>query len=281
MSEEDASTERVHIANTGEVVYLYCFARSALLQVVEAKGVDGRDPPVLRRFDDVSAVVSLIPSDEFCGPAAKTRLEDLSWIGPRACRHEAVVEEVMRHSPVFPVRFGTIFSSLERLDCVLERHRDSISAFLNRVAEKEEWAVKAFVNRATATEGLFQMSLAGHGERLAASSPGVRYLEERRIRTDVEKELKGRLSKACKEVAEGLSNCASDWRERKVLPVEAEGCDMVVNWAFLVPESAMTEFRAQIDRANARYARQGLRFQGSGPWPPYSFFPCLDAETEG
>ena len=54
-----------------------------------------------------------IRREEFAGPEAELNLQQLSWVGPRALRHEAVIEEVMASSPVLPARFGTLFSSAE------------------------------------------------------------------------------------------------------------------------------------------------------------------------
>jgi hypothetical protein len=63
-----------------------------------------------------------------------------------------------------------------------------------------------------------------------------------------------------------------------VLSREVTGMDkdMVLNWAFLVPRKAVADFRTRIEQANAEHDRQGLVFQLSGPWPPYSFCPALE-----
>ncbi len=281
MGEEEVCMERLAKTSSAEVVYLYCFARSPHLSTIEAKTVDDGDDLFLRRFLDIAAVISTVPGDEFCSPAAEERLKDLSWVGARACRHEKVVEDVMRRSPVFPVRFGTIFSSLERLDGVLQKHHDSISTFLDQVEGKDEWGVKAFVNRAQVQEELFRRSLAAHRERLASSSPGMRYFQEQRLRTSVEKKLKDWLKEVCEQITRDLSNYASQCCTRKVLPIEAKGLDMVLNSAFLVPRNVVTEFRARIDLVNAEQLERGLVLHVSGPWPPYSFSPSLDAEGDG
>ena len=40
---------------------------------------------------------------------------DLAWVAPRVCRHEAVIEEAMRQSPVLPARFATLFQTIASL----------------------------------------------------------------------------------------------------------------------------------------------------------------------
>ena len=119
---------------------------------------------------------------DFSGPEAEERLRDLTWIGPRAIRHQEVVAGLMRHSPVLPARFGTIFASLANLEKMLQRHHDSIDGFLKRITGQEEWAVKGLLDRQGAQEKLFSLNLAREAESLEALPPGKRYFEERRLR---------------------------------------------------------------------------------------------------
>jgi len=264
----------------GEGIYLFCFARPHVPPVLDVSGLDDRYPVLQWTFGDILAVFGRISLEEFCGPLAESRMQDLSWVGPRACRHEEVIDHVMRHSPVLPARFGTIFSSPESLEGLVKMHHDAISRFLDQVADKEEWAVKGHMDRAKAKEELLPVILAREGGALASLSPGVRYFQEQRIRAGAEKELNLWLKEICKRVANDLSRFAADLYERKVLSREATGMDgdMVLNWAFLVPRSAATDFRTRIERANTDHAQQGLAFQLSGPWPPYSFCPSLKME---
>jgi hypothetical protein len=267
-------------AGKGKGIYLFCFARPHVPPVVNVSGIGDRYLVLQWTFEDILAVLTKVSLEEFCGPLAESRMQNLSWIGPRACRHEEVIEHVMRHSPVLPARFGTIFSSPESLEGLVKMHHDAISRFLDQVTDKEEWAVKGLMDRAKAKEELLSVILAREGGALASLSPGVRYFQEQRIRAGAEKELNLWLKEICKRVANDLSRSATDFRERKVLSREATGMDgdMVLNWAFLVPRSVAADFRKRIEQANSDHAQQGLAFHLSGPWPPYSFCPPLKIE---
>ncbi len=263
-------------------IYLFCIARSDLLPEIDGKGVDGRNLLFLHRLSDITAVVSIISLEDFCGESAESRMQDFSWVGPRAYRHEVVIEQVMRHSPVLPVRFGTIFSSLENLEKRLKKHRVPISRFLDQMSNQEEWSVKGFLDRAKAKEKLLSIHLCQQEDRLASLSAGMRYFEEKRIGARVEKELCSWLRKVCRKIGGNLNRYASEFCERKLLPRNAtgsDGRDMILNWAFLVPRSAVDDFCKLIDRANKDQAYLGLSFELSGPWPPYSFYPSLDGEV--
>jgi hypothetical protein len=259
-------------------LYLFCFARSNLIGELEGIGVDGHPPVwVFRHFPDLCAIVSEVLPEDFCGSAAELRMQDLAWVGPRALRHEAVVEEVMRHSPVLPARFGTLFSSLERLAGFLDRHRAAISQFLERVDEQEEWSVRGLLDRRQAGHALTSASLAAQEAQLAALPPGTRCFREQRIRQASEKELSLWLNATYRQVLCDLMKPASDFRECQVVPCERleSGIEVVLNWALLLPKGATAAFRSQIDQLNAHHAPKGLVFGLSGPWPPYRFVPPL------
>jgi hypothetical protein len=255
--------------------YLFCFARSGLLPELSGTGVDGERPLLVRSFAGLAAVLSTALVADFCGPAAEAKMEDISWLGIRAWRHEAVIEQVMAHSPVFPARFGTLFSSLENLEALQERHRRAISQFLDRMTDHEEWGVKGVLNRERALQGLQSCNQAGMD--LASLPPGMRYLREQQVRIAVEKELHQWLQKTCARVADELRGYATDLRARKVLATaDSDGAsEVILNWAFLAPRSARTDLCGHVERVSAQLTDQGLTFEITGPWPPYNFTPPL------
>ncbi len=258
-------------------LYLYCLTRSGTLAAIDGPGVDGEGPLEMIPFKDVVAVVSAVGVDDFLGPPAEARMKDLAWVGPRACRHEEVVERAMRVSPVVPARFATLFSSREILTTWLEAHHDALSLALDRFAGHEEWAVKGRLDRHKA-EARFVAAALAQQEGVLSSSPGRRYLEERRIQAGIGHELDAWLREVSAGIARALLEHAVELREREVVDGGApdeEGA-RILNWAFLVPRSRLDDFGARIQQINAEHAPHGLVFDLSGPWPPYSFCPSLE-----
>jgi hypothetical protein len=261
-----------------KVLYLFCFARSHLVGEIEGTGVDGRlSLWVFRTAPDLCAIVSEVPLEDFCGAEAELRMQELAWVAPRALRHEEVVEKVRRQSPVLPSRFGTLFSSSASLAEFLKLHHQTISQFLDRVADQDEWSVKGLLDRKQAGQALISESITAQQAQLAPLPPGTRYFQEQRIRAGAEKELSLWLSQTCRQIASDLREQASDFCVCPVVPCEPpeSEIEVVVNWAFLLPKNSTTAFRARIDELNANHAPQGLIFELSGPWPPYRFVPPL------
>ncbi|MHB8069369.1 MAG: GvpL/GvpF family gas vesicle protein [Desulfobaccales bacterium] len=264
-------------------LYLFCLAWLSRLPPLplEGRGLNGSPLQVIS-FQHLAAVCCQVPLEDFCGPDAEERLRDLSWIGPWAIHHQEVVAGVMLHSPVLPARFGTIFSSPATLDKVLQLHEDTIVRFLERVADQQEWAVKGLLDRSGAKERMYSLQLAREAKRLEALPPGQRYFQEQHLRAAGDQQLQQWLQEICGELWTDLLNYAGEVRKRQLLSRKATGShkDMIMNWAYLVPENAVADFRTRIREANALWAHRGLVLECTGPWPPYSFTPALDLESE-
>jgi hypothetical protein len=261
--------------SNGEIAcYLYCLTPYASGVQASAIGVDGQRPVSVHACGRIGAVLSEVELGDFCGEAAEACLEDLDWLGPRVCRHEAVIEEVMRQTPVLPARFATLFTSPDSLKQSVLEHQEAITEFFARLGDQQEWAVKGLLDRAGSLRKL------GAAEAPAPSAaPGARYFQEKRIRAQVEKDFNLRLKGFCRRAAAALGAHPGVFRERKVLaPVtDAEESEAVLNWAFLVAPAALADFRLRLERLNGGEGFPGLRLGLTGPWPPYSFAPNLCA----
>jgi hypothetical protein len=266
----------------GDAIYLYCLARTGRIPVISGTGIDGKHPLFLQNVEDITAVLSMVFLDEFQGPPAEQGMQDMSWLGQRVWRHEEVIEQVMRHSPVLPVPFATMFHSWTSLEKSLKCHLDTVSEFLVHVTDADEWAVKALMDPVKAKREYRLEILRKEEKYLKSLSPGTHYLHTRRILDEKEKSLCNHLKEICKEMAVELNNHSWKFSERRVLSEDVTGKDkrMLLNWAFLVPRLNRDDFLARIRRANEEYAGLGLLFELSGPWPPYSFAPSLKNKSD-
>lgn len=255
-----------------EGIYLFCLARRGALPPLEEPGLEGR-PVTAWAFREIAALGQPLPIEAFAGPEAEEHLQDLAWVGPRACRHEELVERAMQFSPVLPARFGTLFSSLESLKALVDNHCEAILRFLEYAADKEEWAVKGLLDREEAQRHF----LAAAG--VLPSSPGTRYLMEQRHRAQAAREVKSWVSQISLTLAARLERQAVDFRPLRPLARQTSGREqeMVFNWAFFVARRDREAFRLQVEELSAAQASQGLVLELSGPWPPYHFCPSLAA----
>ena len=267
------------MTNSGTAYYLYCLTPGGCGIQASGIAVDGQRPVSVRACGEIGAVFSEVEVAEFCGESSEVRLQDLAWLGPRVCRHEAVIEQLMSRAPVLPARFATLFTSVDSLQQPVRAHREAITGFFAQLGDQQEWAVKGLLDRAAALSGLGMSLQAAPQEPAPATSPGARYFQEKGIQARCERDLNLRLKEFCRRAAAALGQQSGAFRERKVLVPVAVGSDaeVVLNWAFLLSPAALVDFRARLDRFNGGEAFPGLMLTLTGPWPPYSFAPDLSA----
>ncbi len=258
-------------------IYLFCLTPASPLRSITGTGIDGEQPLFIEVVGDVAAVLSEVNLNDFSGPAAQEKLEDLAWVAPRAFRHEEVVMAAMEHGPVLPVRFGTVFSSLTAVAEPLRQRQDVLRKFFQDTAGKKEWTIKGYVNLPQARARVAAERLAAEKDQLAELSPGKRYFLEQKIKGAVDKAtsswIKGmgeEIGKYARETSVGFSECRLQSRE-----VTGRDEEMFFHGALLVPDGSVAVLERMTDDWNKHHAAQGLQIDLYGPWPPYHFAPAL------
>jgi Gas vesicle synthesis protein GvpL/GvpF len=159
--------------------------------------------------------------------------------------HERVVEAIMAHGAVLPLRFGTQFAYEERLAALLAERRENLLDRLERVRGQAELALRVF------------RETDGETDAAAAARSGREYLLGR-----VSKHRRAEL--ASRELHEPLTALASASvvREHAAPPA-------ILVAAYLVDAERVPEFRRRADALASRC--EDLQVVVTGPWPPYSF----------
>lgn len=264
--------------NPDEAIYLFCFTHQGLPKI-EGQGVEGAYPLEQWTFQDVVALISKVPLHAFTGSQAEAHLQNIAWIAPRAYRHEAVVEEAMQYTSVFPARFGTLFFSYERLEHLVKTHYETITQFLKQTTEKSEWSLKTLLNQNKAEQHFIDTL----DPTPVSSSPGAQYLQTRQRRLKAEKQIKPWAQETCQKIAQDLQPHTEDMHMRKLLQgsvPDKEG-DLVMNLSLLVTKPQLKTVQTHVDSLNKAHMHSGLEFILSGPWPPYSFCPPLEQTQAG
>jgi len=254
-----------------DAVYVYAFVEGSFVGELRAGPGPGR-PPALHRVGSISAIVCAVPVGEFQGADAERRLADPLWVVPRACHHEAVVEDAMRRSPVFPTGFATLYASLDSLTDFMRRHEADISRFLRRVTGQQEWALKitADLDDAKLLDALAMELRPGWPQ----SSPGTRYLRLRQERPVLIDLAWGRALQRMARIIDALRPHTSDIRELRRSQA-ARGGARTADHALLVPAGNRAALDEKVAELAAELEPERLRLVLSGPWPPYSFRPAL------
>ena len=210
-------------------------------------------------------------------PPAEGLPQDPAWIVPRACRHEQVIEAVMEHSSVLPVRFGAVFSSRDAVREFVNAHYDPIASFLDWIADKEEWSVKVFVNADKADEWARSSdpALADEWQRLPIL-PGTRYFLEKRLKAATRRHAHLSSYAAAEEIHWALVARAIEVVRLPLRPDSATENELMLNIALLLSRPEVSELGSLTSELESRFGAQGISLECRGPWPPFHFCPSLD-----
>ena len=179
----------------------------------------------------------------------------------------------MAQSPVLPLKFSTIFLSVDRVREMLREHGAQFQEALEFVRDKEEWGVKGFSHLGCLKEAVIgrDPDLGELAAQVATQPPGRAFFVKRRLDDLAERrglEREGELIRAAQEALRGaVVRMASN------PPPKGQA----LNLACLVLKGGVENFLAAIAAWNGGHAGGGLRLETSGPWPPYNFSPRIES----
>lgn len=256
------------------IAYAVCVGRGDELQLsASEQGLDGEQRAHVVRCGGLAALVIAMPSSYLIGAEAEARLADLAWITPRAMRHETLVRLGMACGPVFPLPFGTAFSSVDALTACVSRHAALIDGFLDMVEGCAEFAIRVAYQREPLLAAVEHEVLATSP---APSGPGARYLQQKRARDEASRRLSSHLASICSMISQELRPMARGLIHRRAVADRGDGFETADCLALLAVDDEQAPLHAALDALNTRLSEQGIRVEISGPWPPYSFCPVLE-----
>ena len=271
------------VGKLSEAYYLFCFTRNELVDdEALGFGLTEAQPLVKITVGDLAAIVSLVSLEEYTGPGSEERLSNVEWITPRALRHGQVIQEIAEIAPVLPSSFGALFSGQQRVISLIKKNYEAIAGFLSVIQDKEEWAVKAYLDRDKLKNLLFRHRVEKLEPKLSELSPGLRYFREKQVQAEIEKEIASWVNERIDRIAIQLTNISKQILERKNTKLDFDGNkdELVSNWAILTLKDDFEKITELISKMNMDPDVDGLELKLSGPWPPYTFAPPLEMETE-
>ncbi len=221
------------------------------------------------------ALVEPVSSEEFSPETLEQRLQSVEWVARLARKHEAVLEAAMEHGPVIPARLCTLFSDVDAVKRSLAENEERFLSALARLAGRREWGLKIFCDtgRLQATAARADRQVEAFDAALATAAPGRAYVLTRQRDARAAQIAAARIDEMAGEILGTLESRTVESRLRPPLPTRATGrCEpMVLNLAALVCAPKEGAFQAAIDELASRFGPEGLEFEVTGPWPPYSF----------
>jgi len=258
-------------------VYVYGIARAEAggtkAGVPLLEGIAGNSVRILDG-DGLAALVSslAIPAG---GPTFDEQLKDPEQTKSLILDHHRVLQCLLDHRTVLPLRFGTLFSDDEKVRAALREHRRAFLEAIERVEGAREWGVKIFCDCQVLRRHLGKKSPAMREAQseLAGATQGRAFFLQRRVAALGEAEIERAVAQHVTDSRRRLGEIARAEASLKFQPAAVHGRpdDMVWNGAFLVATLAEQRFFAQIEELQQALEPCGFHYENNGPWPPFSF----------
>lgn len=214
---------------------------------------------------------------DFEGPVGEKNLADIHWLTPRVIAHETVVAHLSQQSAFYPARFGTLFSTSERLSTYADQASGRLVEFFDRVRGKCEWGMKLYGDTAQAAEIIAQRDgILKEGK----PAGGANYLKLRQLQRE---QSHFRTVFMAEAFETALRSLQSQFQEIVARPLVVQGKDstrevLLGNLALLANAPDSEHLASWVKDWNSeRTLETGVRVELTGPWPAYSFCPSLSA----
>ena len=260
-------------------VYLYGFAgadaRTCMPQLAGRAGLAMDDNHPVEAFGAgrVLALTCRVDADEY----RSEERQPAGWLAERACRHAALLSELLLGTAVLPVKFGALFSSPQHLVSTIVAHEPALASALERLRGQAEWGVKAFVDEPAALAALGERDPNLRARRAALPShPGARYLHARQLEVQLASAMRTQAAERSRLLAKLLAAIPADLMELPLGPATAsEGVQMVFHAGLLLPLVRRPLLFEALEAPARQWSADGWRIELSGPWPAYHFGPAM------
>jgi hypothetical protein len=257
-------------APTTTVAHVYGVVAAGPDVPLPGAGIDGA-PVRLVRCDNVAAVVSDLDAERY-GPEVWTEhREDPAWLGEVASAHNAVLEAVVEHADVLPLRLPALYRSTDEVERTLREDSAKLSAALAEIRGHVELGGKIYL-------------LDQRGPEVGAQpTSGRDYLMRKASEAHRKEEASRQRQRLVLDAHEALALASTHAVVNAPQDRALTGRDepMLLNAAYLVPREARADFLALADRVADQLFTAGMVLEVSGPWPAYNFASRADNPQTG
>ncbi|MEK7404224.1 MAG: GvpL/GvpF family gas vesicle protein [Acidobacteriota bacterium] len=240
----------------------------------ELAGVEGAPDIFTVECEDLAAAVSPVPRSVYNQESLDLHAPEIEWIAARAARHEQVVRRLMQFRDIIPLKFATLYSSVERVRDMLRQQHEELARVLDHVAGREEWGVKVYADAVQVGQALerSEADVEALDRQIAAASAGQAYFlgkKKQKLVADAARQWAAEVSET---VYASLLPAVVEARRTRFLNPGPSPADLpVLSAAVLVERQEVAALKAEAERLEAGYREYGMRVELSGPWAPYNF----------
>ncbi len=268
-----------------EVFYVYGVMSSAAAEAIDAMPEAGIDPAhgvAFLPFRDLQIIYSPVSAEEFGPEVLAENMKDAAWVQQSVRAHAQVMDQFRTAGTLIPLRFGTVCTTEEEIAEMVDERYAYFSDAIERLRDKQEWGLRMYgdleVLRMRISEGEQKVE-----ESLGVISKGIaRFIKDemgKMENLDEEELIRLITEHSIRRTHESLLEVAESGVFKPLMgEKDAEKGQLISNAAYLVAQDREELFQATIEEIASESMSLGLRFELTGPWPPYHF---VDAGESG
>lgn len=226
-------------------------------------------------YEKVACLARRVSEEEFGEGVLEEHLKDLEWFKRELVEQEEVLERVMKTCTVIPLKWGAFFRTEEAVIENLKAQYEAIRELLGKLKDREEWTVRAHVNRGKLEA--FTVQNDPQIRRLQSAieklPQGTAYLLTERVKLLEEKALQRAIDETIQQIyAQIMLHAEASAAAEPVHGADdPQGKELVFQMAFLVPKERRPGFSHAVMKEASGWQSQGFEIHQVGPFPPYYF----------
>jgi len=179
--------------------------------------------------------------------------------------HEEVVERLMGHFTVLPVRFHTVFDGRDNLLFMMQSYYKDFRNNLERLHNKLEFGIKVIWPSDKIKEHIINTCKKSNKKVfISDDSSNKRFMREKFEKHKLDEEFQAKADKFINVMDIFFSKFAA---EKKLKKLKTE--DLLLDAVYLVEKDKQDDFREAFEHIKGPHA--SFKFLFSGPWPAYNF----------
>ncbi|HUU41765.1 MAG TPA: GvpL/GvpF family gas vesicle protein [Desulfatiglandales bacterium] len=204
-------------------------------------------------YCDIGAVVS-----EFTEPVQNNTKGNV-------LAHEEIVERLMEHFAVLPVRFQTIIDGRDNLLSMMQSYYKDFRNNLDRLRNKIEFGIKVIWPSDKIKEHIINTyKKSSQKVSISDDSSNKRFMRNKFEKYKLDEEFQAKADKFINVMDLFFSKFAA---EKKLKKLKTE--DLLLDAVYLVKKDRQDDFREAFEHIKSPHI--SLKFLFSGPWPAYNF----------
>ncbi|MGP4106121.1 GvpL/GvpF family gas vesicle protein [Virgibacillus sp. L01] len=264
-----------------DLIYVYGFINTKQ-NPPKFKGIDGERDVYPIPMGSINAVVCDVCEQEFGQEVLQQKVEQADWLHEKAFHHHESLMKLYEYCTVIPMKFGTIYKSLDSLESTIATHHDRLIESLETLTDKEEWNFKIYCNNEKLREGIadHNPTVDQKKEEIAGLSPGRQYLEKRKLSQLVDQELEKEKESFYTLVHDSLEafSVSSEVKKNWSKSVTGRNEEMAWNSVYLIQQNKVESFLDHIKELRRKWEESGWMLEATGPWPAYHFVTLPKSE---